>query len=284
MNQTCYLCNSTSNKEVFNENGIPILKCLNCGHIFSSYEQEEHYDGYWDGESSEEYDLDWWDLAHRDIYDEFIQNFMVSETGSILDVGCGLGFFVKKVTETKPNWSVLGYEMSTQAVEFARNQNQLKSVYSGMVQSSGIGKNSIDVITLWDVIEHIPKPQPLLEYLYSILKPGGILFIQTPNVPIQLLKAKLKVFIKGMKPEVHYLEAKDHINDYSMQSLSRLAKNIGFTYPEYHILKPILSVAGSKGSFGVYVKIAYYFLTKFIWILSFKKLNFNNTLFAICKK
>ncbi|HRG75617.1 MAG TPA: class I SAM-dependent methyltransferase, partial [Leptospiraceae bacterium] len=115
MNQTCYLCSSKENKPVFNENGILIVKCKSCGHVFSTYEQEEHYDGYW-GEGNEEYDLDWWDHAHRSIYSEFIASFMQKDSGTILDVGCGLGFFVKMLQEKKPGWTSIGFEMSLPAV------------------------------------------------------------------------------------------------------------------------------------------------------------------------
>ena len=205
-----------------------------------------------------------------------ISNFMQKDSGTILDVGCGLGFFVKMVQEKKPGWHAIGFEMSEPAVKFAKEKNGLKTVYAGMVQSSGIGKGSIDIITLWDVIEHIPKPQPLMEYLFSLLKPGGILFLQTPNVPIQLIKANLKVALKGMKPDIHYLEAKDHINDYSRKTLSMLGTQTGFAATEYYVLTPILSFAGSKSSFG---KIG-----KMLWFASFKSIMMNNTLFAVMKK
>ena len=284
MNQICYLCGSKENSTVFNENGIPILECKSCGHIFSSYVQEEHYDGYWDENSDQDFDLDWWDVAHREIYSEFIQTFMKAEKGKILDVGCGLGFFIKTLQEKKPAWSSLGYEMSERAVKFGKEKNHLSNIYSGLVQNSGIEKNSLDIITLWDVIEHIPKPQPLLEYLFSILKPGGILFVQTPNVPIQLWKARLKVLLKGMKEGVHYLEAKDHINDYSTSTLNLLANKTGYSGTSYFIMKPILSVAGSKNPLGVLFKLLYYRISKIIWFFSFKQMNINNTLFAILKK
>lgn len=281
MNKTCYLCNSTDSEEIFNENGIPILKCKNCSHVFSSFIQEEHYDGYWD-ESGSEYDLDWWDNAHRNIYQEFITKFMTKNEGTVLDVGCGLGFFIKLLREQKPNWKSIGFEMSNQAVTFAKEKNGLTEIYSGRVETSGIGKNSIDIITLWDVIEHIPKPEPLLNYLHSVLKPGGILFLQTPNFPIQLVKAKLKVLKHGMKEGIHYLEAKDHINNYRMNTMNILSKKTNFNSCEFHVMTPILSVAGSKK--GVLFKKIYYYITKTIWNLSIKTLNLNNTLFAVLKK
>lgn len=266
---------------MFLENGIPILKCSDCGHVFSAYEQDEHYSGYW---QEEEFDLNWWDHAHREIYEEFIDKFMKKDSGSILDVGCGLGFFVKMIGEKKKNWKALGFEMSPQAVKFAREKNGLSNVYEGMVQKSGIAENSLDIITLWDVIEHIPKPAPLLDYLYSVLKPGGILFMQTPNFPVQLLKARLKKLVKGMREGVHYLEAKDHINDYSRESMKRLGRNSGFQNPEFHILKPILSVSGASSGAAVSAKLAYYYITKTLWKLSMHTVFLNNTLFAVYKK
>lgn len=158
MNTNCYLCLSDKYREVFNENGIPIVRCENCGHTYSTYEQEEHYAGYWD--EGEDFDLDWWDLAHRPIYEQFSSTFIHKKEGRLLDVGCGLGFFVKHVRETFPGWEVKGYEMSPRAVKFAREKNGQDTVFEGMVQSSGIEKGSLDIITLWDVIEHIPRPDP----------------------------------------------------------------------------------------------------------------------------
>jgi 2-polyprenyl-3-methyl-5-hydroxy-6-metoxy-1,4-benzoquinol methylase len=283
LNNKCYLCGTESNKIVFLEHQIPIFSCSSCNHSFSGYEQEEHYDGYWDG-SEQTFDLNWWDLAHREIYQEFINTYLTAEEGVVLDVGCGLGFFVKMVQDSKKNWKSIGYEMSERAVHFAKTKNNLSNVHSGLVQNSGIAKNSIDIITLWDVIEHITKPQPLIEYLYSIIKPGGFLFLQTPNFPIQLLKARLKKTLKGMKEGVHYLEAKDHVNDYTRDSLKKLVVDCGFSPPEFSILKPILSVSGSNSNLGKIGKMGFYYLTKGIWKGSFQNIFLNNTLFATCYK
>lgn len=281
--KSCILCQSSESKTVFNENGTPILECKNCGHVYSSYEQEEHYEGYWDG-AEQTYDLKWWDDAHRAVYSDFISTYLKQEKGNLLDVGCGLGFFVKAVLTKKPGWSAVGYEISKQAVKFANEQNGMKTVYAGLVQDSKLPKESFDIITLWDVIEHIPKPHSLLTYLHGLLKPGGILFLQTPNFPIQLTKANIKVKLKGMQEGVHYLEAKDHVNNYKMHTLAELGKQCGFIKPKYKVLMPILSVSGSKSKLAVYLKLAYYYFTKLIFTLSFRTINWNNTLFLTLKK
>ena len=279
----CYLCGSSEKKTVFIENGIDIVKCAGCGHVYSTWEQDEHYDGYWD-DAEEAYDLQWWDNAHREIYNDFIKIFMKKSHGNLLDVGCGLGFFVKTLGEKKPEWLVTGYEISEKAVKFAREKNGLNNVYAGMVQNSGLPPNSQDIITLWDVIEHIPNPGPLMEYLYSLLKPGGILFMQTPNYPIQIVKARLKVALKGMKPDGHYLEAKDHIHIYGMNTLRTLGKKFGFREFKYYVLKPIAAVSGGSGVAGVIFKKLYYYATSLIWDLGFHTINLNNTLFVTFKK
>ncbi|PJE05003.1 MAG: SAM-dependent methyltransferase [Leptospira sp.] len=283
MTQECILCGCQDSQPVFVENGIAIVKCSYCDHVYSSYQQDEHYEGYWD-DPEEEFDLKWWDEAHRDIYDDFISRFIAGKKGQILDVGCGLGFFVKRISETNPSWKAIGYEISERAVQFAKEKNNLKNVHSGVVQASKIEPNSLDMITLWDVIEHIPKPHSLLQYLNSILKPGGILFMQTPNFPFQLWKARLKVLIKGMRPGVHYLEAKDHVNNYKMKTLAELGSQCGFFQPKFYILKPIMSVAGSKSKLGLYAKVLYYYLSKWVFQFSFGHWNISNTLFVTMVK
>jgi len=279
--KSCILCNSQEYSVVFEENGIEIAQCRNCGHVYSTFEQEEHYEGYWD---TGDYDLDWWDVAHRAIYKDFIHQVLNNTSGKLLDVGSGLGFFVKAVLDNKPNWKAIGYEISEKAVSFGKKINGLDCLYSGLVQDSKLPPNEFDIITLWDVIEHIPKPHNLLNYLYSILKPGGILFIQTPNFPIQLIKAKIKVKINGIKEDGHYLEAKDHIQNYSMETLARLGKQCGFIKSKFYVLKPILSVAGSKSKIGIFLKLLYYYFTRFVFGLSFGKWNWNNTLFLAIRK
>ncbi|EQA38902.1 methyltransferase domain protein [Leptospira inadai serovar Lyme str. 10] len=188
------------------------------------------------------------------------------------------------LNKERPEWEAFGYEISRSAVKFARERNGLESVQSGIVQDSGLPKESFDIITLWDVIEHIPKPHGLLMYLFTLLKPGGFLFIQTPNFPIQLLKAQVKVLVKGMTNDGHYLEAKDHINDYSEETLKLLSRQCGFSSVDFTILKPIAAVSGSNAKLGILIKRIYYYSILLFWYLTFKKMNLNLTLFALLRK
>ena len=72
---------------------------------------------------------------------DFCKKFLVGKQGTLLDVGCGLGFFVKRVSGIASSQAV-GYEMSSQAVDFARTTLGLPNVRCGRVK--GIAARSGD--------------------------------------------------------------------------------------------------------------------------------------------
>ncbi|OGF26727.1 hypothetical protein A2303_06420 [Candidatus Falkowbacteria bacterium RIFOXYB2_FULL_47_14] len=278
----CVVCGQQdNNKAIFREDGIDILRCLNCGHVYSSYDAPENDAGYFGADIGLQ-DHFWWREAHERMYRDFGRRFLAGKSGRLLDVGCGLGYFVKFVSEW-PGWEAYGSEISVPAAEFAKKELGLESVIAGEVQSAGFEKKSWDVITLWDVIEHVPDPHSLLKFLNSILKDDGVLFIHTPNIKIQLPKARLKKLIIGEKPGAHYLEAKDHVNVYSARSLSAVLAANGFNGINFVHLRPIQSVAGSKNVFLRVIKNSWFYFAKFIGLITGNRVNIDN-LFVIARK
>lgn len=282
MDQTCVVCKSIENKIVFHEFGIDILKCRNCGHVFSSYKTEQDYDGYFSDESVESEKQFWWNDAHKAMYGDFCRRFISGKSGRLLDVGCGLGYFVKKMSDFQP-WEVYGYEISRQAVEYAQKKLGLRNISCGKIENLSLEKKSFDIITLWDVIEHIPDPDPLFSCLVTLLKDNGMLFIHTPNIKMQLAKAKLKKLLKGMKPDIHYLEAKDHINIYSMNTIKKILRRHGFNKIKFIHLKPIQSVSGSESQCLIILKNLWYYVSVVLFWMTFGCLNFDN-LFVVAEK
>lgn len=283
MNKSCIVCGSFENKVVFREFDIDILQCTKCSHVFSSYDFQQNYDGYFGYEKLESEDHQfYWDEAHKKTYDGFCQRLIVGKSGRLLDVGCGLGYFVLKMSDF-PSWHAFGCEISQPAVDFARNKLGLKNVFCGRVEDLSFDKNSFDVITLWDVLEHIPNPDPLLSYLFSLLKDEGMLFIHTGNVKIQLPKAKLKKCLKGMKPGAHYLEARDHVNIFSMGTITNMLYLNGFKSVKFFHLKPVQSVAGSKSQILRFVKNLWFYSSVALFWMTFDRVNVDN-LFVIARK
>lgn len=278
---TCVICGNKSNRVVFVEFGIDVLKCKNCGHVFSSYDAAQDYDGYF-GKKISETDHFWWKEAHIKMYDDFCKRFIANKSGTLLDVGCGLGYFVKKIS-LFPNWEIYGYEISKSAVEFAKNKLNLKNIYCGKVEEANFSEKLFDIITMWDVIEHLPDPNPVLKYANLILKDDGFLFIHTPNIIIQLPKVKLKKLIRGMRPDLHYLEARDHINIYSPGAIKTILNKNGFGKIKFVHLHPIQSITGSKNWLLKAVKNLWFYSAKLLSTVSAGKINIDN-LFIVAKK
>jgi 2-polyprenyl-3-methyl-5-hydroxy-6-metoxy-1,4-benzoquinol methylase len=242
----------------------------------------QNYDAYFDHEIDDEERL-WWGSAHDRMFHAFGERFLTSRTGTIVDVGAGLGYFLQ-FAQMHSGWKALGYEISPAAVDYARNELRLQNVFVGRVEDSGLKLGSVHVITLWDVLEHIPDPGPLLHYLNSLLVPDGILFIATPNGPAQLLKARAKKCLIGMRAGSHYMEARDHMNLYNTRSLARTLSQAGFGRYEFQHLPPIQMVAGSTSASGRLVKNAWFRVAKVIGAVTANRVNVNNNLYVAAHK
>ncbi|NTW22351.1 class I SAM-dependent methyltransferase [Candidatus Falkowbacteria bacterium] len=275
----CIVCGSGQNGKVFEEFGVSVFKC-ECGHLFSDAGSRDDYDGYFGNENVDDFDVFWWRESHHLMYQKFISQYMQGRSGKILDVGCGLGFFLQAV-QGVPGWEAYGYEISEPAANYASNILRLKHVFKGRVEDNGFENGSFEIVTLFDVIEHLPNPKPMLDSIKSLLAEDGIIFVHTPNAGMQLLKARLKRLIhRGVRPKGHYLEASDHVNIYTPGSLSRLLLGAGFAKVEFVHLPPIQSVAGSRTPAMKLIKNLYYYFAVFLFKASFGRVNIDN-LFAV---
>jgi 2-polyprenyl-3-methyl-5-hydroxy-6-metoxy-1,4-benzoquinol methylase len=278
----CLICGSDKNKTVFNEEGIDVKKCLDCGHIFSTYVQVDFYNGYYP-DNLDSINHGWWQGAHQLMYRKFWNRLMKKNSGSLLDVGCGLGYFLKEISELDKNkkWLLFGAETSVSAFNFANNNLGLNNIFLGPVENAPYQEKYFDVVTLWDLLEHLENPRRSLKKINDILKDNGNLFISTPNINIQLFKARLKKFLNIGTD--HGLEVRDHLHNYSPRSLSRLLKESGFNTIEFVQLPPIQAVSGSSNKILVVVKNIWFYFSYLFFYLSFHRLNFNN-LYVIASK
>ena len=99
--------------------------------------------------------------------------------GRLLDIGCATGVFLHAMQEK--GWEVHGVEPSEHAVAYAREQYELTTITHGVLADTRFPDGSFDVVTLWDVLEHVADPKAVLNEVYRILKPAGLLVISVPN-------------------------------------------------------------------------------------------------------
>jgi 2-polyprenyl-3-methyl-5-hydroxy-6-metoxy-1,4-benzoquinol methylase len=97
-----------------------------------------------------------------------------SQKGKILDIGAGVGDFL--LTAKNDGWEIIGTEPS----EKARNIASQKGI-SFVSSIAEIESHSLDVITLWHVLEHVPNLQEQIAELKRLIKPNGTIIIAVPN-------------------------------------------------------------------------------------------------------
>ena len=98
--------------------------------------------------------------------------------GRLLDVGFGSGAFLKIASEM--GWHAEGIDFDPKAVEVARARGL--NVSCASADELAAQEHQYDVITISHVIEHVHAPMALLQNLYRLLKPGGLLWLDTPNL------------------------------------------------------------------------------------------------------
>jgi 2-polyprenyl-3-methyl-5-hydroxy-6-metoxy-1,4-benzoquinol methylase len=137
--------------------------------------------------------------------------------GRLLDVGANVGLFVR---EAKSRYDAVGIEPSAAAVKIAE-ENAGSSVEVGSIyEAKQSFKERFNVITLFDVIEHLDDPRRALERCRENLAPGGRLFLTTPN------SASAVARLLGAR--WYHLDLTQHISVFSARNLSRMLADCGF--------------------------------------------------------
>jgi 2-polyprenyl-3-methyl-5-hydroxy-6-metoxy-1,4-benzoquinol methylase len=134
----------------------------------------------------------------------------------LLDIGCGEGFFL--LNASRAGYATKGVELSQDAAEYARREFGL-DVEAKPFEELRSPENCFDVITLWQVLEHVPYPLVILKEVHRILKPGGLLALSTPNirgVPARILGRRW------------WNIRRLHINQFTTNTLTTLLKDSGF--------------------------------------------------------
>lgn len=98
--------------------------------------------------------------------------------GRVLDVGCSTGLFLVAMRDL--GWQVEGVELSEFAANYCRTEHQL-TVHTGMLEDVPFSANSFEVVTLWDVLEHVLDPKATIQNVAHILKPNGLFVASLPN-------------------------------------------------------------------------------------------------------
>jgi len=148
---------------------------------------------------------------------------------SLLDVGCATGVFLDLARKEK--FFVKGVEVSKDLAEYARKEFCLE-VYNDLIDAA-FPPESFDVVTMLDVIEHIPPSllSAIIGDIYRILKPGGVLVIRTPAEDALLRGIAKFIFLcsrRKIEFPMHFFYSYEHILSFSSKTLAMLIMRFGF--------------------------------------------------------
>lgn len=143
--------------------------------------------------------------------------------GRLLDVGCSSGLFVHLASLA--GFEAVGIDTQREAVEQGRSRFGVPLAV-GSLDAGFARESSLDAITLWDVLEHVPDPYDLLETCRTLLRPGGVLLVKSPNNTVRL--AMLRIGARRPKRGEYPMIAFEHIQHFTPRSLRRSLGRAGF--------------------------------------------------------
>jgi 2-polyprenyl-3-methyl-5-hydroxy-6-metoxy-1,4-benzoquinol methylase len=183
----CDHCGCEVTRSVHNVSRL--VQCIECGLIFVNPRPE--FD-----DLAPQYEAEYFHCAHptfggyedyegdrNDVFETFakriasLKSLIPAARPKALDVGCATGIFLEAATQA--GWDVEGIDISSYAVSQAQEKGMRARV--GELSAAQFPENSFDVVTLWDIIEHVTEPSSVLVECERILVPGGLLAISTPD-------------------------------------------------------------------------------------------------------
>ncbi|ASK32586.1 hypothetical protein CEY12_21970 [Chryseobacterium sp. T16E-39] len=120
-------------------------------------------------------------LMHIATY-EYARNFVKNK--KVLDFGCGSGYGTHMLSENAG--SIIGIDISTEAIDYAKKEYRASNL--SFMTISELENEKFDIITSFQVIEHVPNDREYTAHLKKMLNPGGILMISTPDKKHRLFR------------------------------------------------------------------------------------------------
>lgn len=223
----CDLCGSTTVRELYTAKDrlrntgeqFQIAECCGCGLLCTLPDMNEaelaryYPEDYWGGPEPS----DKWIADSQSDKTGFLSHCgLVS--GKILDVGCGAGFFLRALDPKK--WDRYGVELGPAAAQVAERSLGSGHVFSGTLTQSKWGDSEFDVVTFWSALEHTNEPRANLREARRVIKSGGSLMVQLPNVGSYQAR-----FFGG---DWFALDAPRHRYHFTLNTLDRLLLESGF--------------------------------------------------------
>lgn len=189
-----------------------LVKCASCGLVFgkripTAAELQAHYAQYTRDNSISPITVT--------RYEELLAQFEpYRKLNRILDIGCGDGHFL--AIARQKGWEVCGTEYTDEAVKVSRAKGI--EIHQGRIQD--LSAAPFDVITSFEVLEHINDGKEHARKIHSLLREGGLFYFTTPN-----FNSFSRKYLGGKWNVIEYPE---HLTYYTVRTVTKLLNDAGF--------------------------------------------------------
>ncbi len=227
----CNLCGSLEQEIVFGVGEAQrnqIVRCVHCGLMYASprlapvdVEQIRDYDPEFVFDALQTSDPWRVEKESLQVADYRSTRRLLAERnpqrGRLLEVGSGLGFLLNYFRED--GWRTVGVEPNAGLCLHAQRKLGL-DVFAGTLDESELEPASFDAAIMMHVIEHVPDPLELLHDVRRLLRPGGMLVVETPRYDTLAFR------LLGRRERS--LSCEGHIYFFTTQTLTAMAEKAGF--------------------------------------------------------
>jgi SAM-dependent methyltransferase len=229
--RACLVCGNTRADFFRAEAGFTILACAGCGLRYldpqpdalaleqlyaESYYRSDDAVARGYGRYTEEATN--WRATFRDRL-----RFLPAAPATVLDVGAAAGFFVEQARLA--GYDARGVEPSQWASRFA-NEELGQPVDTGTLEALGYAASSFQMVTAWEVIEHVPDPRAFLQEVARVLAPGGTFAFSTPDA------GSLAARLSGSR-WLGWRKVPEHLWFFDYPALQRLLTEAGFAVEQH---------------------------------------------------
>lgn len=198
---------------------LPLYKCARCGHGFTPITIDPSSITEWYAKAPRDEVFLGDEAARRKTAETLLKRIEARvPKGRLLDVGAGPGVFV--AVAVGRGWQAVGLDPSAWAVDHARDTYGVEMIQGDISALQNLPPQAFDVVTLFDVIEHVVNPELLLENSSRVLTSRGLVVLTTP---------RFDSFVARRMGRRWYCIFPAHLHYFTHRSLQAALEKAGFT-------------------------------------------------------
>jgi 2-polyprenyl-3-methyl-5-hydroxy-6-metoxy-1,4-benzoquinol methylase len=214
--QCCLNDDKTKFREKFRKDGLVLLECEKCSFVFIPwyYRKNVSYQDYKNEAVLQQIrnGNNWLKIQRHLLRYRLIRRYI--SAGRLFDLGAGWGHFL--LAGKQLGFDIYGIEISEYPYLYAKNDLGLPVDH---IDFFNMQDREFDLITLWDVLEHVDQADRMIEKCSGMVNKNGYMVIQVPQIDS---------FIASWKKESWNMMGLDHVNYFSKKTITQLLDRHGF--------------------------------------------------------